>query len=55
MAEGVFAESEAAISSGNLDVINSVLSKLERVASGLTVAMMKPENEDVTSEVGGKS
>src|SRR5947207_930162 len=53
-AEGGCAESEAAISSGNLDVINSVLSKLERVASGLTVAMMKPENEDVTSEVGGK-
>ena len=55
MAEGVFAESEAAISSGNLDVINLVLSKLERVASGLTMAMMKPENKDVTSEVGGKS
>lgn len=55
IAEGVFAESEAASSGSNLEDINSALSKLERVASDLTVAMMKPENEDVTTEVGGNT
>lgn len=51
MAEGIFAESEVAVHGNNLDEINSTLSKLERVAANLTVAMMKPENEDVPSEV----
>src|SRR5438034_6545399 len=55
IAERVFVEAEAATKTENIEVINSVLSKLERVASGLTMAMMKPENKDVTSEVGGKS
>jgi molecular chaperone DnaK len=51
MAEGIFAESEVAVHGNNLDDINSTLSKLERIAADLTVAMMKPENEDVPSEV----
>jgi len=51
MAEGIFAESEVAANGNNLDEINATLTKLERVAADLTVAMMKPENEDVASEV----
>lgn len=55
MAEGVFAESEIAVRQSNLQEINAALGKLERVAADLTTAMMKPENEDATSEVGGKN
>ncbi|HEV7395696.1 MAG TPA: Hsp70 family protein, partial [Pyrinomonadaceae bacterium] len=55
IAEGVFAESEVASNGSNLEDINSALSKLERVAADLTVAMMRPENEDVTTEVGGNT
>ncbi|HXD30708.1 MAG TPA: molecular chaperone DnaK [Pyrinomonadaceae bacterium] len=51
MAEGVFAESEVAVHGSNLDDINATLTKLERIAADLTVAMMKPENEEATSEV----
>jgi molecular chaperone DnaK len=55
IAEGVFAESEAAVSGNNLDEINAVLSRLERVAGELTMAMMNPENEEKSSEVGDKT
>jgi len=51
IAEGVFAESEAAVSGNNLSEINAVLSRLERVAGDLTIAMMRPENEEESSEV----
>src|SRR3989442_1212468 len=53
IAEGVFSESDLVISRNNLDEIESALSKLERVAAELTAAMMKPESEDVPSEVSG--
>ena len=49
IADGVFSESEVAVNSNNLEEINSVLSKLERVASELTMAMMKPE-ESVSAD-----
>ena len=38
----VFAESEAALKSGNLDEINKALNSLERTAAQLTEAMMNP-------------
>ncbi|MCU1267946.1 MAG: Chaperone protein DnaK [Acidobacteria bacterium] len=55
IAEGVFTESEVAVHQNSLQEITAVLGKLERVAAELTMAMMKPENEDATSEVGEKS
>lgn len=54
IAEGIFGESEQAISVNDLEVTNLVLSKLERVAGQLTTAMMNPE-KDVPAEGEGSS
>ena len=53
MADGIFGEAEIAVHSNRLDEINSCLSKLERIASELTMAMMRPEAEASPADAEG--
>ena len=54
IAEGVFGESERAISVSETDEINLALTKLERVAAQLTTAMMNPAKDGSADPVGSK-
>jgi molecular chaperone DnaK len=49
IAERVFKEAEAAISEPGKDAVNKALNALERIASELTAAMLKPASESSKS------
>jgi molecular chaperone DnaK len=52
LAERVFAESETALKSSSIEEISGVLSRLERSAQELTMAMLQPKKDDVPTEAG---
>lgn len=52
LAERVFVESEAALKANSTEEINEVLTRLEHSAQGLTLAMLNPKNDDVSTEAG---
>lgn len=55
IAERVFSECGTAVHASNIGEINESLTKLERVASQLTTAMMESDQEKVPTEVSGSN